>query len=219
MEKPPQLTRRGLFRGLGTVSLMTGCSAPPKPSPTAPLPASPSSLRLGDTLGPAAEPLRFELNGQQTSVQAPPHRTLLDLLRNQLKLTGTKKVCDRGACGACMVLVDGQAQNSCMMLAHDVADRSVLTVEGLQQNDLLAPLQKEFIAHDALQCGFCTPGMLISCTAFLNHHTSPDIPEETAVRQAIAGNLCRCGTYPHIVKAVQATAQALVKKEVADEVY
>ena len=133
-----------------------------------------------------------------------PRVTLLDLLRERLDLTGTKKGCDRGQCGACTVIVDGRRINSCLALAisHDGAD--VLTIEGVAQGDRLHPVQEEFIAHDGLQCGFCTPGQIMSAIGLIDEGQAGDDPER--VREAMSGNLCRCGAYANIVKAVQAVA-------------
>jgi xanthine dehydrogenase YagT iron-sulfur-binding subunit len=152
-------------------------------------------------IGPEGAALSFALNGRAVTLEAEPRTTLLDALRLDLQTTGPKLVCDRGACGACTVLVDGMPRNACMMLAHDVAGRSVTTVEGLAEGGSLSRLQRAFVEHDALQCGFCTSGMLISCTALLRRSKGKAL-QPTDVEQAIAGNLCRCGTYPNIVSAV-----------------
>ena len=137
-------------------------------------------------------------------MQATSRTTLAQLLRLDLDRTGTKIVCDRGACGACTVMVDGAPMNSCMMLAHDVEGRKVTTVEGLGEPDQLSALQQAFVEHDALQCGFCTSGMLISSAALLRKGGT--VTEER-VKEAISGNLCRCGTYPHVVSAVMSVAE------------
>jgi aerobic-type carbon monoxide dehydrogenase small subunit (CoxS/CutS family) len=131
--------------------------------------------------------------------------TLAEVLRGPLGLTGTKVACDRGACSACTVLIDGSPICSCMMLAIDVGARRVTTIEGLAQGDTLHPVQQAFIEHDALQCGFCTPGMVMSCAALLER-----MPELSAddVSAAIGGHFCRCGTYPHVVAATLAAAKA-----------
>jgi xanthine dehydrogenase YagT iron-sulfur-binding subunit len=129
-----------------------------------------------------------------------PRVTLLDLLRERLQLTGTKKGCDRGQCGACTVLVDGKRINSCLALAvsHDGAE--ILTIEGVAQGDHLHPVQAAFIAHDGLQCGFCTPGQIMSAIGLINEGEAGDDPER--IREGMSGNLCRCGAYVGITEAV-----------------
>jgi xanthine dehydrogenase YagT iron-sulfur-binding subunit len=136
-----------------------------------------------------------------------PRLTLLDLLRERLHLTGTKKGCDRGQCGACTVLVDGRRINSCLALAisHDGAD--VLTIEGVAQGDRLHPVQEAFLAHDGLQCGFCTPGQIMSAIGLIQEGQAGDDPER--VREAMSGNLCRCGAYQGITEAVLKAQWAL----------
>lgn len=145
-----------------------------------------------------------------------PCVTLLDLLRERLNLTGTKKGCDRGQCGACTVIVDGRRVNSCLALAisHDGAD--VLTIEGVAQGNRLHPVQDAFIAHDGLQCGYCTPGQIMSAIGLIREGQAGDDPER--VREAMSGNLCRCGAYQGITEAVleaQRTLDAASRKEVA----
>jgi xanthine dehydrogenase YagT iron-sulfur-binding subunit len=145
-----------------------------------------------------------------------PRLTLLDLLRERLHLTGTKKGCDRGQCGACTVIVDGRRINSCLALAisHDGAD--VRTIEGVAQGDRLHPVQTAFLAHDGLQCGFCTPGQIMSAIGLIHEGQAGDDPER--VREAMSGNLCRCGAYQGITEAVleaQKILDAASRKEVA----
>lgn len=206
MADRPSLTRRGLFRGIGSATVVAGCSRNAKRPP-------PSGPAVGDALAPGEigpDPARveFELNGAPASATVEPRTTLLDALRIDLDTTGPKVVCDRGACSACLVLVDGVPRNSCMMLAHDVAGAQVTTVEGLAEGDELSTLQRKFVEHDALQCGFCTSGMLISSTALLRRHRgSSSALTEADVEDAISGNLCRCGTYPHVVAAVLAASK------------
>ena len=199
MSEKVRITRRGLFRGLGTTTLVAGCrpqNYPPMPPPDRdPGPVQPDA----SAIGPGPAPVQFTLNGEAKVLEVAPHVTLLDALRLHLRATGTKEVCDRGSCGACMVLIDGAPRNSCMTLAHDVHDTNVTTVEGLARGGELSPLQQAFIRHDALQCGFCTPGMLISCQALLQRKGKAATREDA--EQAIAGNLCRCGTYPNVVAA------------------
>jgi xanthine dehydrogenase YagT iron-sulfur-binding subunit len=161
-------------------------------------------------------PITVNVNGvARTVLLDDPRVTLLDLLRERLELTGTKKGCDRGQCGACTVIVDGRRINSCLALAisHDGAD--VLTIEGVAQGRQLHPVQEAFLAHDGLQCGFCTPGQIMSAIGLLQEGDADD-PER--VREGMSGNLCRCGAYQGITEAVLAawkTLDAASRKEVA----
>ena len=149
------------------------------------------------------------VNGSQEYLTVPSHMTLLQMLREKLALTGTKNGCAAGECGACTVLLDGEPVNSCMMLAVEADGHAVTTVEGLSQDDLLTPLQEAFVAHNAVQCGFCTPGVLISAQALLQRNSHPT---EAEAREALVGNLCRCTGYLRIVQAVQ-TAADRTRKE------
>ena len=145
--------------------------------------------------------IKLTINGEKRDVVLDdPRVTLLDLLRERLHLTGTKKGCDRGQCGACTVLVDGKRINSCLALAvsHDGAD--ILTIEGVAQGDHLHPVQAAFIAHDGLQCGFCTPGQIMSAIGLIGEGQAGSDPER--IREAMSGNLCRCGAYAGITDAV-----------------
>ena len=148
--------------------------------------------------------LSFTLNGKPQVLDVPPNMTLLDLLREEIGLTGTKRGCDVGECGACTVLLDGRAVNSCLVLAPQVAGRDVVTVEGLAPLGTLGPLQESFLDHGAVQCGFCTPGMLMSAKDLLDHSAGPSGEE---IRDAIAGNLCRCTGYQQIVEAIEDAAR------------
>ncbi|MDE3112062.1 MAG: (2Fe-2S)-binding protein [Chloroflexota bacterium] len=141
-------------------------------------------------------------------LHVPPHRTLLDALRDDLGLQGAKKVCDEGTCGACTVLVDGRPVYACMTLAVTCAGRSVETVEGLARDGELHPVQEAFVAHDAFQCGFCTPGQIMSVVALLRANATPTADD---VMRAVSGNLCRCGAYPNIVEAALAAARKATK--------
>ena len=143
--------------------------------------------------------LTMTLNGEEVTVEVKPSTLLVEVLRDQLELTGTKVACGEGECGACTVLLDGQPVNSCLVPALKVQGREVLTVEGLAPLGELHPLQKAFVEHGAVQCGYCTPGMLMSAKALLDHNPSPT---EDEVRLAISGNLCRCTGYAKIVEAV-----------------
>lgn len=200
MSERTKLTRRGLFRGAGVATLIGGCA--PRKGPKGPDGAVVDDATAPAEIGPDPTTLKFTLNGKPAQVSVEPRVTLLEALRIDLDTTGPKVVCDRGACSACLVLVDGQPRNSCMMLAHDVAGREVVTAEGLAKGEELSALQQAFVRHDALQCGFCTSGMLISCTALLRNRPSGEALTAEHVNDAISGNLCRCGTYPHVVAAV-----------------
>jgi aerobic-type carbon monoxide dehydrogenase small subunit (CoxS/CutS family) len=149
--------------------------------------------------------ITLKVNGAAQTVQCEPRMTLAEALRGPLGLTGTKIACDRGACSACTVWLDGKTVCSCMILAIDVGARAVTTIEGLAHGDVLHPVQAAFIEHDALQCGYCTPGMVMSCAALLEHSHDPTVED---VQAAISGHICRCGTYPHVVAATRAAAKS-----------
>jgi aerobic-type carbon monoxide dehydrogenase small subunit (CoxS/CutS family) len=146
----------------------------------------------------------FTLNGVQQAVSVDARRTLLDTLRSDLHLSGTKKVCNMGDCGACTVLMDGQAVYSCLVLAADLTGREITTIEGLDQGGELDPIQRAFIADDAFQCGFCTPGQIMSLRALLDEN--PD-PTDAEIERAVTGNLCRCGAYRNILAAGRRAAE------------
>jgi xanthine dehydrogenase YagT iron-sulfur-binding subunit len=167
--------------------------------------ASPLQGDANQALGPGPVPMDLAINGKRLSVQVEPATTLVEVLRDHLGLTGTKIGCDRGACSACTVWLDGTPASSCMTLALDARGRSITTIEGLADGESLHPVQQAFVEHDALQCGFCTPGMVMSCAALLNRNADPGIED---VKSAVSGHLCRCGTYPNIFKAVLAAAKA-----------
>jgi aerobic-type carbon monoxide dehydrogenase small subunit (CoxS/CutS family) len=156
------------------------------------------------TLGPGEVTLTLDVNGATRTISVEPRMTLAEALRGPLELTGAKIGCDRGACSACTVWIDGAPVASCMMLAIDVGSAKVTTIEGLARGDELHPVQSAFIAHDAVQCGFCTPGMVMSCAALLERNPAPS-PDD--VKNATSGHLCRCGTYPHVLAATLAAAK------------
>jgi carbon-monoxide dehydrogenase small subunit len=149
--------------------------------------------------------IHLHVNGESREVAVSPDQLLVDVLRDDLALTGTKKGCGTGDCGACTVLLGGRPVPSCLVLAVDVSGQDVLTIEGLATNGVLHPLQQAFIDHWAIQCGFCTPGMILSAVALLGRNPCPS---EEEVRQAIAGNLCRCTGYAQIVEAIMCVANA-----------
>jgi xanthine dehydrogenase YagT iron-sulfur-binding subunit len=151
--------------------------------------------------GPGPVPVTLDVNGAARTALVPPRRTLLDALRFDLGLTGSKRVCDEGDCGACTVIVDGKTAYACLLLAIDCEGRKVETIEGLAAGEA-RPVVDAFVRCDALQCGFCTPGQVVAVTAHLRDCAARGAgPDEASVRRAVSGNLCRCGTYPRIVRA------------------
>jgi aerobic-type carbon monoxide dehydrogenase small subunit (CoxS/CutS family) len=192
------ITRRSFLKGAGVSA--DGLATARLSLPTAEAEEKPSAA---PTVGPDPVPMTFRVNGQTYTVRLEPRVTLADALRDHLDLTGTKLICDRGSCGGCTVLLDNEPVISCMVLAITAQGKEIRTVEGLAQGDMLDPLQEAFIAHDALQCGYCTPGMLMSCRALLNRNPKPDLAE---IKAAVSGNVCRCGTYPHVFAAVLAAS-------------
>jgi len=155
-------------------------------------------------VGPDAVPIKLHINGMDHAVTVEPRYTLAETLRDHLNLTGTKVVCDRGSCSACTIWVDGAPQLACMTLAVDSVGRKITTIEGLSHGEQLHPVQTAFIKHDAMQCGFCTPGMVMSCAALLKRNSSPSLAD---VKHAVSGNLCRCGTYPKVFEATLEAAK------------
>ena len=153
--------------------------------------------------------LSLMVNGERHEVRTEPHRTLLDVLRMDLGFTGTKENCLEAECGVCTVLLDGTAMNACILLAAECQGRQVLTIEGLAREGELHPLQRAFIDHGAVQCGYCIPGMILTAKAYLDEHPSPT---EGEVREALAGNLCRCTGYQKIAEAVLAAAGELASR-------
>lgn len=149
-------------------------------------------------------PISLCINGEELSLVVEPRRTLLDALRCDLQLTGTKKVCDMGDCGACTVLVDGRAMYSCLMLAVDCQGQRITTIEGLARDGALDPVQEAFVCADAFQCGFCTPGQVMSLRALLDER---DEPSDEEIQRAVSGNLCRCGAYLNILNAGRRAAE------------
>ena len=152
--------------------------------------------------------LKFILNGEPVTVKCSPALTLLKLLREKLDLTGTKAGCERGECGACTVLLEGEPVNSCLILAPQVEGKNVWTIEGLARGEVLHPLQQAFIDKTAVQCGYCTPGMIMAAKALLDRNPSPTREE---IKVAISGNLCRCTGYTKIITAIEAAASVIRK--------
>jgi carbon-monoxide dehydrogenase small subunit len=154
--------------------------------------------------------IQLTVNGELVEAAVDANRTLVQFLREDLELTGTKHGCGLGDCGACTVLLDGKPVNSCVVLAVQANGRSVLTIEGLAENGKLHPIQQAFVDKGAIQCGFCTPGMILSAKALLDTNTKPT---EIEIRTAISGNLCRCTGYQKIVQAIQTAAEEMTGKE------
>lgn len=149
--------------------------------------------------GPGKVPIELTINGKKQKLELEPRVTLLDALRDELDITGAKRVCDKAECGACTVLMDGKAVYACSVLAIEAQAKEITTVEALMEPGKLHPIQQAFVDHDASQCGFCTPGFVVACKAFLDHHPNPT-PED--IRRGLSGNLCRCGTYAGIREAI-----------------
>jgi xanthine dehydrogenase YagT iron-sulfur-binding subunit len=156
---------------------------------------------------PSTAPLTLQLNGRERTFLIEPEVTLLDLVRERAGLSGTKKGCDRGQCGACTVLVNDRRVLACLALARAHAGDRVVTIEGLAEDGVLHPVQAAFIEHDALQCGYCTPGQILSAVGALREGR---VGDDDAIREAMSGNICRCGAYPNIVAAVRAVREATV---------
>ncbi len=152
------------------------------------------------------ETIRFELNGKKTEMILDPKTTLLWVLRNKFGLTGTKYGCGMGFCGACTVLLEQEAVRSCTLPVSDAADKKIVTIEGLARNGNLHPVQKAFMEHDALQCGYCTPGMIMNTVGFLLKNPEPSQPD---IIKNMEGNLCRCGAHVRIIKAIQTAAKEM----------
>jgi xanthine dehydrogenase YagT iron-sulfur-binding subunit len=174
-----------------------------KTSSRAPKKAVPHAI---DWQGPGKILIRLKVNGQEHQLLAEPRKTLLDVLREDLGLTGAKRGCDEGTCGACTVLVEDRPIYSCMTLAIDCDAQAIETIESLQKEGDLHPLQKAFIEEDAFQCGFCTPGQIMSAKSLLDRNPDPSAEE---INRSMTGNLCRCGAYPKIGRAVQRAARML----------
>jgi xanthine dehydrogenase YagT iron-sulfur-binding subunit len=192
-----KLTRRRFFIRTGVPTLAVGLSgAQLFPA------AEAASVRI-QSRGPAPVEMTLNINGAQRSLALEPRVTLLDALRERMNLTGTKKGCDQGTCGACTVLVDGKRVNSCMTLAIMTQGKKVTTIEGLAKGEELHPMQAAFIAHDGFQCGYCTPGQIVSAVGLLAEKRPTD---DANCREWMSGNICRCGAYPNIIAAVQAVA-------------
>jgi xanthine dehydrogenase YagT iron-sulfur-binding subunit len=191
MSKQSGFSRRGFLKGVGIGSVAGGLVSP--------VGITKAIAAEGDVQGPGEVPITLDINGKKRKVNVEPRVTLLDALRNRLDLTGAKKVCDRGTCGACTVLVDGKPVYSCSMLAVECEGREITTIEGIGTPQRMNEVQKAFVKHDAQQCGFCTPGFVTAATAFVRANPKASMEQ---VRAGLGGNLCRCGTYAGMILAV-----------------
>jgi len=193
------LSRRGFLQGVSAggavTSIMTGCTTLDRDGSVSATPRGPEDTSIS-----------LNINGRRRKLSVEPRVTLLDALRNRLDITGAKKVCDRGTCGSCTVLVDGEPVYSCSMLAVEAAGRKITTIEGLGTPERMNEVQKAFVENDAQQCGFCTPGFVVACTAVLNKNPDATLEEAQA---GCGGNLCRCGTYTGMNEALMDAAKSL----------
>ncbi len=202
----PGVSRRDFLKGIGVGGGALGAGLLATEAPPPRKGAAPKGPVA--TLGPGPVPVSLRVNGQLRTARVEPRVTLLDLLRDRLDLTGSKKICDRGECGGCAVLVEGQPAYACMLLAVDARGKSITTIEGIAPRQGLHPVQAAFVEKDALQCGFCTPGFVVASKALLDRNPRPTLDQ---VREALAGHLCRCGTYPRIFEAVLDAARRPAK--------
>lgn len=187
------VSRRTFIKGLGATAITTVAAQ------TAAVAQELEKANAEKVVGPGAVPVTLAVNGEKLQLQLEPRVTLLDALRNYSSLTGSKEGCDRATCGACTVLFDGAPIYSCQKLAIEAQGHEITTIEGLAKNGELSKVQKAFINKDALQCGYCTPGFVMSVTALLDKNPRPTLEE---AKHACAGNLCRCGTQPHVLQAI-----------------
>jgi xanthine dehydrogenase YagT iron-sulfur-binding subunit len=185
---PRDFSRRNFLKTVGVGPLAAGVVAAREAE----------AQQAARVLGPGEVPIELAINGRTYKLAVEPRVTLLDAVRNRLNLTGQKRVCDRGSCGACTMLVDGRSVYACSMLAVEAQGTQIRTIEGLAEGTVLHPVQQAFCEHDGLMCGFCTPGFVMSTVALLEQHPQPT-PEQA--REALDGNICRCGTYPRALEA------------------
>lgn len=200
------ISRRNFLKGVGTGTVAAAVA------PTVLIGAeNAAEAQTGEAIMSAT--IQFNINAKMYQVEVEPRTTLLTVLRdssdtsgNRVDLTGAKLICDRGECGGCTVMVDNQPVYACMMLAIDAQGKEITTVEGLAEGDTLHPVQEAFIQHDALMCGFCTPGFIVSAASLLRENQKPTLEE---IKMGLSGNTCRCGTYPFIFDAVETAARKM----------
>ncbi|MBK5257125.1 MAG: (2Fe-2S)-binding protein [Vicinamibacteria bacterium] len=196
-EKPAsRFSRRSFIKTAGVGAAIAGASLE-------------AQEKKPETLGPDAATITLTVNGAPHKVTVEPRVTLLRALRNELEITGAKEVCDRGGCGACTVLMDGRPVNACMLMAWDAVGHEITTVEGFGTPEKMSAVQAAFVDCDGYQCGFCTPGMVVSTTALLKTNPNPSIDE---IKAGLAGNLCRCGTYSRIFESVEKAAKTMAAR-------
>ncbi|HEV2276411.1 MAG TPA: (2Fe-2S)-binding protein [Acidobacteriaceae bacterium] len=200
------ITRRGFLKGAGITAAGTALLEGVQGFQREAVAASRSDVK---EFGPEPSPITLNINGKERTLHIEPRTTLADALRIQLGMTGTKVSCDRGVCSSCTVLLDKTPVNSCTTLAIDAIGHHVTTIEGISADGQMHPLQAAFVRHDAMQCGFCTPGMVMSCASLLEKNPHPT---EADVRYAVSGNICRCGTYPKIFAATLDAAGQMTGK-------
>lgn len=184
----PGFSRRSFLKTVGAGGVAAGVLGP----------AATAEGQNVKAIGPAASPIQLNVNGKLHRLEVEPRVTLLDALRTRLNITGPKRVCDRGSCGACTVILDGRTVYSCSMLAIEAQGKVIRTAEGLTEGTVLHPVQQAFCDHDGLMCGFCTPGFVTAAVALLEKNPKPTRQE---ARKALDGNICRCGTYPRVLEA------------------
>ncbi len=197
-KSPGGVTRRDFIKGMGSGAIGTAVLPP--------LFGQTIATKKGRVPVYEKKTIALAVNGRKVEVEVAANETLLDVLRDRLDLTGSKKVCDRGECGGCTVHLDGEPVYACMTLAIRTDGRAVRTIEGLAEGDRLHPVQEAFIEEDGYQCGFCTPGFIMSASAFLAGNPAPSLDE---IKQALSGNLCRCANYAKIYGAVEAAARKM----------
>lgn len=191
-----QISRRDFLKGMGTSAIATSVATAPLSIPSIAEAAPPPAVKEAW--------IQLRVNDKTHRLKVKSHWTLLDVLRKEIGLTGTKRSCDRGSCGACTVIMEGKAVYACSRLAIEADNKKILTIEGLLQGGKLHPIQEAFLEHDGMQCGFCTPGQIMSVKALLDKNPRPT-PEE--IKEGLAGNICRCSAYPKILKSAMVAAQ------------
>jgi len=194
-------TRRDFLKGMGGGAIGTSIAARLLPGSTGAVMSVQEDIPLY-----TRKKISFELNGKMMSLVVEPRETLLDVLRDRINLTGPKRICNQGECGGCTVLMDGKPIYSCMFLALRAEGKKITTVEGLSNGEKLHPIQEAFIQEDGYQCGFCTPGFIMTTAAFLDKNKNPDLSE---IKNALSGNLCRCGNYVQIFKTISKAAEMM----------